>query len=329
MGKKILGVDIGYDCLKLALCKDGQIKKTAVESMPMNLIKDGHITSPETLTEVLRAAMKKNGIRASRAALVLPNEASYVRSITMPPMNAEQLAFNLPYEFNDYITDELKSYTFDYAMISDVRKDPTAPMELMAVAIHTSVLDEGREYLSRAGLKLVKAAPMEYAYISLIRSAQRASGQEREYCILDLGYRAVRMFMYKGEQHIVTRVLEIGLSSLDGIIADALNVDPHLAHTYLLSNYEDCQNQEFCVNAYNNIAVELMRALNFYRFSNRESELNDVWIGGGGAALPRLCEAIRDTLGMELHPVGELLPAGNETVPSAGDFAVATAITMD
>lgn len=329
MGKKMLGVDIGYDCLKLALCKDGQIKKCAIEPMPENLIKGGRVISSESLGEAIRAAMKKHGIRSSRAALVLPNEMCYVRSVTMPPMNAEQLAFNLPYEFNDYITDELKDYTFDYAMISDPKTDPSAPMELMAVAIHTAILNEGRDYLNRAGLKLVKAAPVEYAYISLIRRLQRSRGAEGEYCILDLGFRAVRMFMYKGDRHIVTRVLEIGLSSLDSIIADTLNIDPHLAHTYLLSNHEDCQNQDYCVNAYNNIAVELMRALNFYRFSNRESELNDVWLCGGGASLPRLRQAIGESLGTTLHSIEELLPAGNEAIPNAGDYAMALAVTMD
>ena len=33
----------------------------------------------------------------------------------MPEMTAEQLVYNLPYEFRDYITDELKKYVFDYS----------------------------------------------------------------------------------------------------------------------------------------------------------------------------------------------------------------------
>lgn len=326
MSGKILGVDIGYDSLKLALCKDGKVKKAVSEPMPLNLMKDNRITSVEAMGELIRDTMRKNGIRASKAAMVLPNEVSFVRTVTMPPMSAEQLTYNIPYEFNDYIDDELKNYIFDYAMISDPKKDPTAPMELMAVAIRAEIIDESRVYFGKAGLKLVKAAPVEYAYISLIRSAQRMSGVEKEYCILDLGFRAIRMFMYRGDRHMVTRVLEIGLHNLDDTIADAMNVDPHLAHTYLLTNYEDCQNKEFCVNAYNNVAVELMRALNFYRFSNRESELNDIWICGGGVEIPGLCNAIRETLGMALHTVDELLPAGGEGLD---DYAMAIAITMD
>ncbi len=330
MAKRILGVDIGYDNLKLALCVDGKIKKAATAPMPENLIKDSHITSLEMLGELIRTTMRKNGLHASRAALVLPNEMSYVRAITMPLMNAEQLAYNIPYEFNDYLVDELKSYTFDYAMLSDPKKDHSDTMELMAVAIHTDIIDEGRVVLDRAGLRLAKAAPSEYVYISLIRRHEQATGVKGEYCILDLGHRAIRMYMFRGDRHVVTRVLDVGLSNLDTILADAMSVDPHLAHTYLLTNHEDCQNQDACVNAFNNIGVELMRALNFYRFSNPDSRLSDVWISGGGTKIPRLCQVISENLGIPLHPIEELMPpSAGKTIENFGDYVMASGITMD
>ncbi len=330
MARKILGVDIGYDNLKLALCADGKIKKAVTAPMPENLIKESHVTSIEALGELIRDTMRKNGIHASRAAMVLPNEMSYVRTITMPLMTAEQLTYNIPYEFNDYLIDELKNYTFDYAMLSDPKKDRADSMEMMAVAIHTDIIDEGRAVLERAGLKLEKAAPSEYVYISLIRHYEQMSGKTGEYCILDLGYHGIRMYMFRGDHHIVTRVLDVGLNSLDTVLADSLSIDPHLAHTYLLTNHEDCQNQEVCVNAFSNIAVELMRALNFYRFSNPDSRLSDAWISGGGTKIPRLCQIIGENLGIPLHPMEELMPqqAGKE-IEDLGDYAIAAGITMD
>ncbi len=330
MAKRILGVDIGYDNLKIALCVDGRIKKTAVAPMPENLIKDSHVASSEVLGELIRTTMRKNGIHASRAAMVLPNEMTYVRTMTMPLMNAEQLVYNIPYEFNDYLVDELKSYTFDYAMISDPKKDQSDSMELMAVAIHTDIIDEGRAVLDRAGLRLAKAAPAEYVYISLIRRYEQTNGKTGEYCILDLGFHSIRMYMFRSDRHVVTRVLDVGLSSLDTILADSLSVDPHLAHTYLLTNHEDCQNQDVCVNAFSNIGVELMRALNFYRFSNPDSQLSDVWVSGGGTKIPRLCQAISESLGIPLHPIEELMPKQTgKAIENVGDYVIASGITMD
>lgn len=324
MAKTNLGIDIGYDTLKLALVKGTQVKKTAIVPMPDSLVKAGRVVSVESMGELLRATLKEKGLRCDRAALALPNETVFIRAVHMPKMTVDQLNYNLPYEFRDYITEELKDYVFDYAMLEESEDDAEAgssavseegfgegSMELMAVAAPRILLDEARMYLRKAGMKLVKAAPTVSCFQTLIRK-RRPAGEEdnMEYCILDLGYQAIRMYMFRGDRHVVTRVLEVGLSSLDQVLAEVYNVDEHLAHTYLLTNYENCQQSERCINAYGNITVELMRALNFYRFSNPESHLEDIWICGGGAVIQPLQQAIGETLDLHIHQAGDLLPEG-------------------
>ena len=343
MAKTLLGIDIGYDSLKLAQVSGRQVRRTAVVPMPQNMIREGRVVSTESMGELIRRTMKEHGIRCSKAALALPNETVFIRGVTMPMMSVDQLNYNLPFEFRDYITDELKDYLFDYAVVSaseakgaeeengdsGTSEGGGPTMELMAVAAPKSLLEESRETMHRAGLKLVKAAPTVCAFQALIR-ANTPKGEEntREYCILDLGYQAIRMYMFRGDRHMVTRVLEIGMSSLDQVISEAYSVDVHLAHTYLLTNYEDCQSKEYCMNAYGTITVELMRALNFYRFSNPDSHLEDIWICGGGACIRPLQQSIAETLDLHIHTAGELLPAGVELEE---DYALlqAIGITMD
>ena len=65
MGKTILGVDIGYDSMKLALVKDGKVKKAVTVAMPKNLLREGRVVSPESMGELIRKAMKHSGIRCS------------------------------------------------------------------------------------------------------------------------------------------------------------------------------------------------------------------------------------------------------------------------
>ena len=349
MAKTILGVDIGSDSLKLALVNNGYVKKSVVVPIPNNLVKDYRTVSVETMGELIRNTMKENGIHCRNAALVLPNELVYVRTVTMPKMTIEQLIYNLPFEFRDYITEELKDYAYDYAMVTtpeEMMKEPEEKpenadgsleeeteevensMELLAAAAPLTLLEESRAILRKAGLRMKKAAPTVCSYVSLIRGLEKRGGGVGEYCILDLGYQSVRMYMFNGERHMVTRNLESGLSSLDGVIADNYNVDVHLAHTYLLTNYDDCQNSEACRNAYGNIAVELMRALNFYRFSNPDSQLEHIWLCGGGAVIAPLRKAIADTLDMKVHQARELLPGGDQ-VEAGFELVQAIGVTMD
>ena len=347
MAKTILGVDIGHDQLKLALVRGGNVLKTAAAEMPENLIREGQVTSRETLGELIRTTMKENGIRANRAAYVLPSEVVFIKNVEIPLMSAEQLQYNLPFEFKDYITGELRDYVFDYAVVSDpeelqeaeaeaeggddlVAAEEAAPtIEVMAVGTQRSVLEDAQEFLRKAGLKLVKSAPGICAYISLLRAQSEVlPSTSDEYGILDLGHTAVRMYMFKKDRHVATRALEVGLSTLDSVLADKYGVDEHMAHTYLMTNFENCQNADECMAAYENIAVELMRALNFYRFSNPNSALSDIWLCGGGAVIQPLAETIGDMLNIQLHTADELVTDG-ESVEDCNSFIQAIGITMD
>ena len=324
--KTILGIDIGHDQIKLALIKKGRVIRTAIEKMPENLLKQGRITSRETLGELLRDTMKAHGLRANHAAFVLSNDTAFVKNVEMPWMSVDQLEYNLPFEFNDYITGELKDYVFDYAVLNTPKDEKAAAeksaetegeesgntMELMAAGTLKAVLEDAQETLRKAGLRLVMTAPALCSYIALLRAQKDMLSQmAEEFGILDLGYSEIRMYMFHGDRHVATRVLEVGLSTLDNTLADAYGVDIHLAHTYLMTNYEDCQHREECMTAYENIAVELMRALNFYRFSNPNSALGDLWLCGGGAVIEPLADTIGDMLNIQMHPALELVPGGD------------------
>ena len=351
MAKTMLGVDIGHDNLRLVQVQGRKVLRAVSVPMPKHLVKDGQIISDETIGELIRKTIKDNGIRTKSAAFVIPSSNVYVKNVEMPVMTEEQLLYNLPFEFRDYITGEIREYLFDYALLSDIpaqdapvqkkkadaesgfgdeEEEQEAPrMELLAVSTPRTYMDEMRGIMRKAGMKLDKAAPPICAYINLIRVHQQMTGDmEQEYCILDLGYQSIRMHMYKGDRYVITRVLDMGLNMLDEVLADAFNVDIHLAHTYLMTNYEDCQNREECLNTYGNIAMELMRVLNFYRYSNRDSNISDVWLCGGGAVIQPLREALADTLDIDVHPASDLIPDGGE-IENGNSFVQAVGIAID
>ena len=374
--KAVLGIDIGYDQLKLALVSNGEVVNSAVEQMPENLLKEGRFTSLEAMASLIRQTMEDNGIKATQAAVVLPNEHVYVKNVDMPMMEEEQLAYNLPFEFHDYITGEVKDFIFDYAVIEgeeqtqdeftgqpgggynsplDTGAGPVPgataagaagglnpggdqygqdeedeeALHLMAVGVEKIIIEDIRDMLRKAGLKLVKTAPALSAYISLIRDMENNRPQDvEEYGILDLGHHGITMYMFKHDQHVATREFDIGLSQLEDIIADKYGVERHLAHTYIHSNFENCLASEECMIFYDNVSVELMRAINFYEFSNQDSSLNDMWICGGGAVNEPLLRTIYETLEMNLHSSQELLPGG-KTVMQYNSLIQAIGVTLE
>ena len=344
--KSILGIDIGSDRLKLAFVEDNYVLDAVSVKMPDNLYKEGRWTSMETMSGLISSTMKDNGIKATQAALVIPNENVYIKNVRMPMMTAEQLTYNLPFEFNDYITGEIKDYVFDYAVLpnddggeeqpaegegasEEVKEEKEETLNLMAVSAERALIDEATEMLRKAGLRLVKAAPSICAYISLIRGQMDALKQTTdEFCILDLGYEATRMYVFKEDRHETTRMIETGLSTLVNVIADLYSVDNHIAYTYIMNDFENCLERDESREAYDNIAVELMRVMNFYRFSNPDSVLSDMWMCGGGARILPLCDAIGSMLDMRLHTASELVTDGDD-IPDCNSFVQAIGIACD
>lgn len=334
MSKSIIGIDMGHDSLKLALVRGKEVKKAVSVPMPVKLVNDGRIISPQTMGELIYASAKDNGLRGSGAAVCLPNETVYLRDLVMPQMTVSQLLYNLPFEFRDYVSEELSDYLYDYAIINNSAEtetetgDKQPAMELTGIAVHKDVMEEVREAVRKSRFKLLSAAPTVSAYKRLVMNLPlNVRPATDEYCFLDLGYHSIRMYVFKGNMHKATRILEIGMNALDTAVAEAHNVDERLAHTYFVSNHEGCQNDEYCVAAYNNIALELLRALNFYSFSNRESQLSDVWLCGGGASITPLKKAVVETLGMRIHDASELVSGGRK-LENCGSLIQAIGIAM-
>ena len=342
MAKSCLGIDIGKDQMKLVLMKGENIVKTASVQMPEGLLKDGRIVSVETTGELIRKTMKENKIRCKEAAVVVSSGICFLRNVTMPEMTAEQLVYNLPYEFRDYITDELKKYVFDYSWgsgeempkgkklkkASKKKKKEEKPeeeenqkrneMELLAAAAPLEVMEDLRLMTRKAGLKLTFAAPEVSACENLLHYKLRnEQDKDKEYGILDLGSTSSRLFIFKGDRHQVTRVIERGMEQVEELLADTFHIDIHLAHTWLLANHEDCIYSEVCQDAFSQISVELMRALNFYQFSNPESRLEDIYICGGGASIVTMRQSLEENLDVKIHEAGELL----ERMNGSGDEA--------
>ena len=63
MAKTLLGIDVGYESVKLALVSGRRVKKTAIVPMPVNLLKEGRVVSAETMGELLRTAVRQNGMK--------------------------------------------------------------------------------------------------------------------------------------------------------------------------------------------------------------------------------------------------------------------------
>ena len=304
MAKTRLGFDIGSNSIKITV--SGNKPKFYEIRMPDNIMKDGEIAMPHALSEFIKKERKRLKIPKGACGLVLPASQAICRTVTLPRMTKDQLMLNLPYEFSEFINDDPDKFYCDYAMCEEdetdkapfepAGKDETSAgenasesyvaseveqMTLMAAAASKSRITQYIHIFSNAGLKLDTLLPGEMSLIQLTkRYCEHHPENVDEFCFVDLGQSTVRITIVKRDQIQAERQIEPGCSRLDLAIADALVTDPYIACSYKTSNYQSVLELPECMEIYQQIAIEILRVIHFYRFKYRDSYIRGLYLIG-------------------------------------------------
>ena len=326
MGKTVLSFDIGESYIKIAK-QDKLGIHVYVEQMPENLMAEGIIQMPHMLTDFLKELKKEYKLPKGDCGIVVPDELTVCRNLTLPAMTTKQLEVNLPFEFSDYISGEPQKYVYDYAlqeMIYDEDGNPTEMILTGAVMSKESVASYINIF-KNAGFRLRTLIPQEIALSNIMKVAvaEERIEKEKEYCIINIGHRATQVYIFKGDALMVLRNIHIGSSSIDKIIAENENVDEFVARTHKNKNYNNVLEKDYCREAFGRIAVEIMKVINFYRFNNRESQLSDMYFAGGGSNIKPLCENIAAVNSATARSIRELMSSNVDTdMDMSGTLAV-------
>lgn len=279
--------------------------------MPENMVKDGYIEMPSMMSNFLKELKKEFKLPKCDCGIVVPDELTVCRHLVLPAMTEAQLEINLPFEFSDYISGKPQRYVYDYAleeMIYDEEGNPKE-MKLTGAVMSKENVERYINIFKEAGFRLKTLIPQEVALTNIMKAAT-ASGKveaDKEYCIINLGHRSTQVYIFKGDKLDVLRNIYYGGITIDTAIAEMENVDAFVARTYKYNNFNGVLDAEHTKEAFGRIAVEIMKAINFYRFSNRESELADIYFFGGCSNIPTLCGMIAETNGLEMKPMTDLL----------------------
>ena len=249
----------------------------------------------------------------------------------------EQLRLNLPYEFHDYIGNEMDKYVFDYAMIyADQEK-----MDLIGAACTKELSQQFEKLAKMAHLKLVGLVPavlglewiLEYAEERMAdekkaletklnaephkkEEKENAEGAEKsetvkDYAILDLGTQALRIHFFRQGIYDITRTMEPGCEEIEQIRLGDKNKMQELGIEVEEENREETDKEKMAAvleEQYRTRAVQVMRVLNFYSFNNVNNTIDSLYYCGGGARYGELIDALKETLNLPVRSVAELLP---------------------
>lgn len=202
--KNCLGIEIGHYRIKIAYAEKGELKEFISERVQGMDLTDMHVCA-----DLIKDLLKEYAIQCRNVVFVIRQEDVYVRRFEMPLMTEEQLRLNLPYEFHDYIGDEMDKYVFDYAMIQT--KERT--MDLLGAACTKTLSQQFEKLAKMARLKLVGLVPAVLGLERILEYAQ----ERKDYAVLDLGTQALRIHFFREGVYDITRTMEPGCEEIEQI----------------------------------------------------------------------------------------------------------------
>ena len=303
---RTIGVEFGSNTVKMAVCSGGQIKNMAVQSMPEDLIREGRITSSAAMASFLKDMMKENGIRGGSCALVLPSSSVISHHITMPVMGEAELKLNLPFEFRDFVGKDAALYDYDY-VVQDVQGNS---MTLYAAAVRRDLVEEYYGILKKAGLTLKTAMPPEMAWCNLIRQTPNLP---KKLCIVDIGHHSTRVNIFVNGNFVMGKDIDMAGALIDETIAAEQQIDAYSARTRKEANMNYVQTADFITDAYQSMAIEIMKAVNFFSYSDNSdgTPLEHLYYCGGSSLIEPLRTAILKATGLTIHHIYRLVNMGD------------------
>lgn len=317
MAKKIIGMQIGNKTLNMTLYNNGVVEDFIKAEIPENMITNEEITSYDAMGDFIKEILEENRVRYRNAALVLSDRQLFVRRVKLPLMTIEQLKVNLPYEFRMYITEDSSNFVYDYYVIN-IERDKDNPkkgrMELLAAALEREKFNNLIDMFQRAGLDLdiISLECLALKNIFQHYESNRELKEHHDYGIVDLGAKTVKIHFFSGGEYNTTRTLEIGCQEFIDVAAFVNDTDVHSAKIAFETNRGNIQNHEEMIPLYENLAVEIMRVINFYKYNNADTDLDCIYVCGGGANIEPLLEHIKESLDINLKTVRELFDTNNE-----------------
>ena len=167
--KNCLGIEIGHYRVKIAYMEHGELQTYVSERLETE-----NQTDMKVYAELIKDVLKENNIRCKNAVFVLRQDDTYVKRCSVPLMTVDQLKLNLPFEFHDYIGDELEQYQFDYGVIERTEDQ----LDLIAACCRKDLCQQFLKLAKMAKLKLIGLVPGVIGLERILEHMNEGSARE-------------------------------------------------------------------------------------------------------------------------------------------------------
>ncbi len=293
--RPVFGFDIGRTSIKLMQLTKTK-KGTVVDgygtiSFDPKAIANGIIVDPEIIIKAAHELIENQMVgklTTKKVAVSLPNAHSFSRILTLPIMDAKDLALAVELEASQSIPLSLEDLYYDYEVMKAI-DDQTQEVHLAACP--KSIIDSYMGIFEALGLEVEL---VESNISAVTRMVIQAEEHEETSLIVDFGSTACDLSVYDGSTIRITSTVNCSGDAITDLISEKLGLTKQQAHS-IKTRYglETSKKQELILGAVgpelDKLTSEIRKVIRYYgERSAGKDDIGQIIILGGGANLPGL-----------------------------------------
>jgi type IV pilus assembly protein PilM len=296
-----VGLDIGTSAIKIIELESGdplRLRRFGTIPLPEGALVGGVVKDQAIVSRTITEAFTKFGIRHRRVQVAIAGQAVVVRNIKMPLMEETEVQNALRWEAERYIPFPVEQCIMDYVIIN--RDDVQQEMEVMLVCAHNDIIDSHLEVLRQAGLQPMAIDIQAFA-LSRALGLEDAEKNRKNVAVLDIGAGSVDLSIFKDGISRFTRILPLGGNSFTENVMKVLGGSFGEAERWKVKYTDaladlsaiDPDSPEYKVNyaiqgVLRELVAELVRSLDYFHLQQRDDDLDQLVLSGGGARIVNL-----------------------------------------
>lgn len=309
--KQVVGLDIGSSSLKLVEILDTSkgyfLNKFSQIPLDRNVIVDGALNEPDTLSQKIKDLFKASSCRTKNVIVSLSGHSVIVKKVSFTKMEETELRELISDEAEKYLPfDDMREVNFDFQILGESDVNPNL-IEVLLVAAKKNIIDSYSDAIGKAGLNAVIMDVDSFALETMYET--NYDFEEGDIVVLvNIGASMTNINVVKNGVSIFTRDFPMGGNSITEVIQEKMGVTFEEAEAAKIeaekiNEAEESGSKEDLINYADPLFLEIERSVDYFGTTYPGELIKKMLISGGCAKLPGLVSALSQRLNIEAEAV--------------------------
>jgi type IV pilus assembly protein PilM len=294
--KSLVGLDIGTSSVKAVELKEVgkgrgyQLVNMGIEPLSPEAIVDGAIMDSGLVVEAIQNVFTSNRIKGSDVAISLSGHSVIIKKISLPVMNADELAESIQWEAEQYIPFDVSDVNIDYQVLQGAASAGEGNMDVLLVAVKKDKINDYMSVITQAGKNALVADVDVFALQNAYEMNYEAVPRKL-IALVNVGASVTNVAVMQNGSSIFWRDLSVGGNNYTDALQKELGISFEQAEDAKKGDGHEVPRERMMaiIDAVNEtVGTEIQKTLDFFKATSASDPVSLIEITGGAARTPNL-----------------------------------------